>query len=129
MDAVGKESIMNKTTIALAFAFVSLFAGAAVSADSFVGYDEQGNQVHVVNGQIVSTIPRAAIQGQVPIPVQPGAAGSVSRNSSVRQRSGTGHGPFGRWEKNPYESGKWRRDEVGMIDAINRDHPPVYSRR
>lgn len=47
----------------------------------------------------------------------------------VRPRAGIGHGPTGILEKNPYDLRKWWRNESGMIDAINRDHPPVYPRR
>lgn len=47
----------------------------------------------------------------------------------VRPRSGMGHGPDGRYEQNPYQLWKWYRNESGMIDAINRDYPPVYPRR
>ncbi|MCD8352547.1 MAG: hypothetical protein LUC93_18235 [Planctomycetaceae bacterium] len=37
--------------------------------------------------------------------------------------------PSGGYEYNPYDPRKFRRDSPGMIDAINRDYPPVYPRR
>ncbi len=36
--------------------------------------------------------------------------------------------PSGGYEYNPYDPRKFRRDTPGMIDAINRDYPPVYPR-
>lgn len=114
---------MLKATLILAFSL--LVGGVAVSGESFTGYDEHGNQVHVVDGRIVSTTPRAAVQP--PTPVQP-ARRTGSRTTSPRLQGGVGHGPTGRLEYNPYDPRKWFRDTTGMIDQINRDYPPAYPR-
>lgn len=59
-----------------------------------------------------------------------GLLDAVNRNhgTPARSHSGIGRGPSGQVERHPYQPRKWFRDEAGMIDAINRDYPPVYPR-
>lgn len=114
--------------VVMVAAFVFCFAGLAASGESYIGYDENGNQVHVVDGMIVSTTPRANVQSPPPVVVErPARSGrAVGRDSRIQ--GGVGHGPTGRLEYNPYDPRKWWRDTPGMIDQINRDYPPVYPR-
>lgn len=121
---------MIKAIAAVAAAFVVLLGGMAVSGESFTGYDEHGNLVHVVDGRIVSTTPRdsSTQYSAPPVVVQPRVQRSYAPRSSPVLRGGIGHGPTGRLEYNPYDPRKWWRNEAGMIDQINRDYPPVYPR-